>query len=161
MEWKKGIAVKISGFKITLMLVTLKYNKLTIYTDGGARGNPGPAGVACVIYDEKGKLIGQYSKFIGTTTNNQAEYQALIFGLEKAKEISAKKVKCFLDSELISKQLTGQYRIKDKDLKPLFAKILRLTNRFDSVTFRYIPREKNKLADKLVNLAINKGNLIA
>ncbi len=135
----------------------MKYNKLTIYTDGGARGNPGPAGMAVVIYDENGKLIGQHSKFIGRATNNQAEYKALIFGLEKAKNLRAKEARCFLDSELIARQLTGQYRVKDKDLKPLFAKILQLTNNFDSVTFRHISREENKLADKLVNLAINKG----
>lgn len=135
----------------------MKYDEVTIYTDGGARGNPGPAGIGVVIYDEKGKLIDQHSKFIGTTTNNQAEYKALIFGLQKAKNLDAKEVKCFLDSELVVRQLIGQYKVKDKDLKPLFAKILRLTNKFDSVTFKYIPREENKLADKLVNLAINKG----
>jgi len=135
----------------------MKHDKLTIYTDGGARGNPGPAGMAVVIYDENGKLIGQHSKFIGRATNNQAEYKALIFGLEKAKNLRAKEIRCFLDSELIARQLTGQYRVKDKGLKPLFAQILKLTNNFDSVTFRHIPREENKLADKLVNLAINKG----
>lgn len=135
----------------------MKYNKLTIYTDGGARGNPGPAGVAYFIYDENNKLITKNSKFIGTVTNNQAEYQALIFGLEKAKNLGAKVVKCFLDSQLIVKQLTGQYKVKDRDLKPLFAEILKLTNKFDNVSFKYISRKENKLADKLVNLAIDQA----
>lgn len=135
----------------------MSYNKLTIYTDGGARGNPGPAGIAYVIYDENNKLIAKNSKLIGTATNNQAEYQALIFGLEKAKNLKGKKISCLLDSELVVKQLTGLYKVKDKDLKPLFAKILILTNKFDLVTFKHIPREKNKLADKLVNLAIDRG----
>ena len=125
-------------------------------TDGGARGNPGPAGIGVAIYGEKGKLIGRHSKFIGTATNNQAEYKASILGLEKAKELKAKEVRCFLDSELVVKQLIGQYRVKDKDLKPLFAEILKLTNNFDSVIFKHIPREENKLADKLVNLAIDR-----
>ena len=133
------------------------HNKLTIYTDGGARGNPGPAGIAYVIYDENNKLIAKNSKLIGTATNNQAEYKALIFGLEGAEKIKGKKINCLLDSELVVKQLTGLYKVKDRDLKPLFAKILILTNKFNLVTFKHIPREKNKLADKLVNLAIDKG----
>ena len=135
----------------------MSYNRLTIYTDGGARGNPGPAGIGVVIYDQNDKLISQHSKFIGKTTNNQAEYQALIFGLKKAKELEAKEIKCLLDSELVVRQLAGRYKVKNKDLKPFFAEILKLTNEFKAVIFKHIPRRKNKLADKLVNLAINKG----
>lgn len=129
--------------------------KVIIYTDGGARGNPGPAGIGVVIYDEHGKIVEQLKKYIGETTNNQAEYQALIFGLKKAKDLKATEVECFLDSELVVKQLNGQYKVKDKNLAAHFLKIWNLKNDFKKVTFKYVARDKNKLADRLVNEAID------
>ncbi len=135
---------------------------LKIYTDGGARGNPGPAACGAVIKNEKGEIILEASKFIGIATNNQAEYRALILALEKAREILSlgknaksyiknKNLECYLDSELVVKQLNREYKIKNEGLKPLFAQARDLISNFNSVKFIYIPREQNKLADKLAN----------
>lgn len=134
-----------------------------IYADGGARGNPGPAAIGVVIADKNGKVIEEISEYIGTTTNNQAEYQAVIAGLAKVilenRQDEDLSVICFLDSQLISEQLSGRYKIKNEGLKPLFWQtrelILRLKGRID---FQYIPRSQNKRADQLVNLALNKQN---
>lgn len=144
-------------------------DKLKIYTDGGARGNPGPAACGVVIKNENGEIISKTSKYIGLRTNNQAEYEALILALQKAKGIfklqkrdkavpclyRGKNVECYLDSELVVKHLNHQYKIKDEDLQPLFIKVWNLTLDFDSAKFIYIPREKNKLADELVNKELN------
>ncbi len=129
--------------------------KLIIYTDGGARGNPGPAGIGAVIYDENNNLVREISEYIGETTNNQAEYRAVIAALEKACDLNAKELIFYLDSELVVKQLNGEYRVKNKDLAPLFVRIHNLKLNFSKVQFFHIPREKNKEADKLVNKAIN------
>ncbi|MDD4901056.1 MAG: ribonuclease HI family protein [Patescibacteria group bacterium] len=134
----------------------MQYNKLTLYTDGGSRGNPGPAGIGCVILDEQGNAVEKISEYIGEATNNQAEYQALLAGLDKAKSLGAQEVAVFLDSELVVKQMNRQYRVKDKDLASLFVKAYNLTLGFKKVIFKHIPREKNQLADKLVNLALDK-----
>lgn len=131
-------------------------SKLVIFSDGGARGNPGPAGVGVVIYNEKREIIAQISKYIGKTTNNQAEYRALIYGLEKAKKLGGRELKCYLDSELVVKQLNREYRVKDRDLEPLFIKIHNLTLAFKSISFNHVRREKNKEADSLVNKALDK-----
>lgn len=138
----------------------MKYNKLTIYTDGGVRAlqirGIGPGGAGVVILNEEGKIVSKISKFLGQTTNNQAEYKALILGLQKARALGAKEVDCYSDSELMVKQLNREYKIKDKDLAWLFIKVWNLTFNFKKVRFFYIEREKNKEADRLVNLAINK-----
>ncbi len=123
---------------------------LTIYSDGASRNNPGPAAIGAIIYQSKAK-IGEYGEFIGKATNNEAEYQALILGLKKAKSFKAKKIECFLDSELAVKQLNRQYKLKDEKIIPLFVKIWNLTLDFEKVSFTHIPREKNKEADALVN----------
>jgi ribonuclease HI len=131
--------------------------KLKIYTDGGARGNPGPAACGVVVKNEKDEIILEASKFIGAATNNQAEYEALILALEKVQNIfieekyNEKNIECYLDSELVVKQLRREYKIKNEGLKPLFMKARNLISDFDSVKFIHIPREKNKQADKLVN----------
>ncbi len=130
--------------------------KLIIYTDGGARGNPGPAAIGAVIGGRK------YGEYIGEATNNVAEYRALIFALKKAKALLGKKkaketeAECYMDSELLMKQLTGEYKIEDEDLQPLWMAIWNLRLDFKSVGFRHIPREKNKEADKLVNEALDR-----
>ena len=134
----------------------MKYEKLTIYSDGGARGNPGPAGIGAVILGEKGKAVAKISKYIGETTNNQAEYKALIAALTKAKDLGACELEVFLDSELVVKQLNREYRVKDKDLAPLFVRVYNISLGFKKIVFKHIKREKNELADKLVNLALDK-----
>jgi ribonuclease HI len=131
--------------------------KIIIYTDGGARGNPGPAGVGVCIFDENKNVIKESCQFIGHATNNQAEYRALILALENAKEIGAEYLDCYLDSELVVKQLNREYRVKDKDLAPLFVKVYNLTLGFKKVIFNHVRREMNKQADKLVNKAIDEG----
>ncbi len=131
-------------------------DRLTIYTDGAARGNPGPAGIGIVIIKD-GKVIKRYGKYIGKATNNQAEYQAVIFGLEKAKALKAKKVDFYLDSELVTEQLNRKYKIKDKDLASLFIKVWNLSLDFKEINFYRVSREKNKEADKLANQAIDEA----
>jgi len=134
-----------------------KYNKLIIYTDGGARGNPGPAGIGAVIYDEQKNKIAEVSKYIGKATNNQAEYKAVIAGLEKAKQLGAAKVEMYLDSELVVEQLNQRYKVKNKGLVPLFVKIWNLSIGFKKVSYQYIRREMNKEADRLANLAMDQN----
>ena len=128
-----------------------------IYTDGGARGNPGPAGLGIVIFDETGKALWEHGEYIGSSTNNQAEYRALIRALEKAKELGATEVRCFLDSELVVKQMKQEYRVRDQGLASLFVKAWNLKQGFQRITFTHIPREKNKRADALVNVAIDRS----
>lgn len=129
-----------------------------LYTDGGARGNPGPAGIGAVLLPGVGADFApqKLRRYIGTATNNQAEYQALLAGLEMAAAAGVTELRVFLDSELIVKQLGGQYKVKNADLKPLFAEVLRRTNWFRKISWHHIPREKNKQADKLVNEALDK-----
>lgn len=129
-------------------------SKAIIHTDGGARGNPGPAGIGAVVkINEKEYLFKHY---IGETTNNQAEYQALILGLTQAKELGATEAECFLDSELVVRQMKREYKVKDKDLAVQFIKVWNLMSEFKKVTFTHVRREQNKLADQLVNEAIDK-----
>ena len=135
------------------------YKKIEIYSDGGARGNPGPAGLGVVIWQGH-QLVGRFKKYIGEATNNQAEYQAILFGLQKARELGASEASCFLDSELVVKQLNMDFKIKNKDLGPWFIKIWNLRQEFKKVVFAYIPREENREADKLVNQAIDEKKLI-
>jgi ribonuclease HI len=132
------------------------YNKLQIFTDGGARGNPGPAGIGVVIWNGN-ELVGQHKKYIGEATNNQAEYKAVILALEEVKKIGAEELNFFLDSELVVKQINREYKVKDKDLAPLFVQVWNLSMGFKKATFTHVPREKNKEADKLVNEAIDHG----
>lgn len=130
--------------------------KLTINTDGGARGNPGPAAIGVVIRDVKNKIVFQAGKCIGETTNNQAEYQAVVFALEKAHELGATELEFNLDSELVVKQLNGEYKVKDKNLAEQFLKIWNLQSKFKKVVYRHVYREKNKEADELVNKALDE-----
>ena len=129
-------------------------SKLIIHSDGGARGNPGPAAIGVVI-EQNGAIIATISEKIGKTTNNQAEYRAVLAGLEKAKELKAIEVECILDSELVVKQLQGEYKVKNKELAPLFVKVYNLSLQFRKVVFRHVLRAENKLADKLVNEALD------
>lgn len=130
-------------------------DQYTIHSDGGARGNPGPAAIGVVI-SCSGKVIATISKCIGETTNNQAEYQAVIAGLEKALELKVKDVECILDSELVVKQLNHEYKVKNKELASLFVKAYNISLNFNKVVFRHVRREENKAADRLVNQALDK-----
>lgn len=126
----------------------------TLTTDGGARGNPGPAGIGYVLEILKEETI-EHGEYIGEATNNQAEYQALIGGLTRAFDEGVKKLEVHMDSELVIKQMKGEYRVKHPELKPLHAEAHHLAKQFTSISFRHIPREKNKTADRLVNEAVD------
>lgn len=135
----------------------MKNHQLTIFTDGGARGNPGPAGIGAVILDEQGNSLEEISQYIGQATNNQAEYRALIAALSSAKQLGGSEIEVFLDSELVVKQMNREYKVKDKELASLFVSAYNLTLGFKKVIFKHVRREQNRLADKLVNLALDKA----
>ena len=127
--------------------------KVEIYVDGAARGNPGAAGIGIVI--KKGsKILLEASAFIGKTTNNVAEYLALIRGLEEAMVLNAKEVNCFSDSELLVKQINGEYKVKNEGLTPLHYHAKSLINKFKTFKISHTYREENKEADKLANAAL-------
>ncbi len=137
-------------------------NKLIINTDGGSRGNPGPAGIGAVLKNEKGDIVDEVSEYIGEATNNQAEYLAVVSALEHALEHALEQSKEYelefiLDSELIVKQVNREYKVKNKELAPLFMKVYNLSQQFGKVTFRHVPREMNKEADTLVNQALDNA----
>lgn len=129
---------------------------IVLRTDGGARGNPGPAAIGVVLEGEKGKVLKEFGRYLGEATNNQAEYRALLAGLEEAKKLKAEEVCCYLDSELVVKQLKQEYRVKDKELAPLFVKVWNISQSFKRVTYHHVPREQNRRADALVNHTLDR-----
>jgi len=129
--------------------------ELTIYTDGASRNNPGEAGIGVYILRD-GEPFEQIARYLGTTTNNIAEYTAAIIGLEHAVRLGAGKVKLRADSELLVKQVNGLYKVKNEGLKPLHARLKELIAKIASVEVEYIPRERNKEADALANKAIDE-----
>ncbi|MFH1046915.1 MAG: ribonuclease HI family protein [Patescibacteria group bacterium] len=130
--------------------------KLIAHTDGGARGNPGPAGLGVLIEDEDGQTVLEHSRYLGETTNNQAEYAAVIDALQHAKDLGAEEVDVYLDSELVVKQLSGEYRVKDPGLAQQYLKVHNLRCAFHKTTFTHIRREMNKRADRLANDAMDR-----
>jgi ribonuclease HI len=134
---------------------------LVINTDGGARGNPGPAGSGAVIRDESGKILYEHKEYLGEATNNFAEYIALIRALEAAAKLGGTHLQINMDSELIVKQMQGSYKIKEPSLQKLAQQVIKLKNSFQSVRFIHVRREFNKDADRLVNEAIDEGLGIA
>lgn len=133
-----------------------KYRNLKVYVDGAAVPNPGPSGIGVVIYDEKKKKIKEVKKYIGLTTNNVAEYKALIQGLKESKKLLPQSVNVFSDSQLLINQMNGRFRINNRDLGKLFQQAKNLESKFEKVTYHLIDRNKNKAADQLANLAIRK-----
>jgi len=123
--------------------------------DGAARGNPGKAGCGAVICDVDGNVMKELSRYLGYTTNNVAEYEGLLMGLEALLGMGRKKVVIQSDSQLMVRQLNGEYRVKDDKLKKLFAKAVHLLGHFDSYRIVHVPRERNKLADRLANKGID------
>ena len=135
--------------------------KITIYTDGGSRGNPGPAAIGILFCNEKGEIIKKYAEFLGDATNNEAEYKAVIFALQKFKALFGKKlasqseIETRSDSELLIKQLAGEYKVLDSKIQSLFLTVWNLKTDFKKVQFKLISRNKNKMADILVNEALD------
>lgn len=130
---------------------------LHLFTDGGSRGNPGQSAIGVIIEDPvRGEIIREHCERIGIETNNVAEYQALVEGLKIAKRYHPNRLVCHLDSELIVKQLNGEYKVKMPTLKPFFDEINELSQRFDDITYKHIPRSDNYRADALVNKALDE-----
>ncbi|WP_019177584.1 ribonuclease HI family protein [Methanomassiliicoccus luminyensis] len=127
--------------------------KLIIYTDGGARGNPGPSAFAVVVTDESGKVIKEFARYAGKITNNEAEYNGAIAGLNEAKVLGADEVEMVMDSELVVKHVNGQYACKASNLRPKLEEVRRLMAGFRKATFRHVPRENKMVsrADALLN----------
>ena len=130
---------------------------LNLYTDGACRGNPGYGGAGVVLTDEKGNIVGTTRKFLGLCTNNLAEYRALIIGLEEALRRRCRQLHIFLDSELLVKQINGTYRVKNDKLKILMKDVKRLLASLDGYVIEHIGRDKNKMADRLANQAIDEA----
>jgi ribonuclease HI len=125
--------------------------KLTIFTDGGSRNNPGPAATGIVIKDEQGHTVASYGEYLGEQTNNYAEYMAAISGLKKAKDLGATEVECVMDSKLVCEQLNGRWKVKEPTLQKLFVVAWNLKSQFKKVKIRHTLREYNKEADAEVN----------
>jgi ribonuclease HI len=129
--------------------------RVVVNVDGGARGNPGPAAIAAVISTPDGQVIEQRGERIGTATNNVAEYRALLLGLERARELGAREVELIGDSELIVRQVKGEYKVKHADLRPLRDRVADALEHFDRWSIRHVRREENAAADELVNVALD------
>lgn len=129
---------------------------VTLAVDGASRGNPGPAGIGAAIIDHNGKSLAELSRYIGRATNNEAEYRALVAGLELARERKHLGLIIQTDSELMAKQIKGEYRVKEERLREYYAKAHRLLEEFRSWEIRAVPRSQNRLADRLSNIAIDK-----
>jgi len=133
--------------------------RIIIYTDGAARGNPGPAGAGAVLIGEDGSVVAEVSRYLGKTTNNQAEYQALVLALEEARRIGATVLNIYSDSELLVKQMKGEYYVRNDGLKPLFKLAKGKLKSFSQYSIDYLPRERNAHADRLANRAIDEHDL--
>jgi ribonuclease HI len=131
--------------------------KVVVNVDGGARGNPGPSAVAAVASTPEGKALGERGEYIGEATNNVAEYRALLLGLSLARELGATEVEVINDSELVARQIGGEYKVKHPGLKPLFLEAMRELRGFDAWAVRSVRREDNERADELVNRALDEA----
>ena len=126
-----------------------------LMVDGAARGNPGDAGCGAVILDRNGTVVKELSRYLGHATNNVAEYEGLLMGLEALLRLGKKRIRVQSDSQLLVRQLNGEYRVKDEKLKALFQKAMSLLRQFDAYRILHVPRELNKLADRLANKGID------
>lgn len=131
-------------------------NRIRVYSDGAARGNPGLAGAGAVLVEPNGRVVERLGKFLGVQTNNYAEYMGLLLGLKRAKELGVQEVEVFADSELMIRQLGGRYQVKSPSLRPLYEEVLELLNQFGRFKLVYVPREMNAAADEMSNRAIDE-----
>jgi ribonuclease HI len=130
--------------------------RLLVYTDGAARGNPGPAGAGAILRDSDGTVLAEIAEPLGRATNNVAEWTAVLLALEEARRLGATHVDLRMGSELVARQISGIYRVKHPDLKPIHAAVMDLLGRLDGYTVGHVPRELNKDADRLSNVAIDR-----
>lgn len=131
--------------------------KVVVHVDGGARGNPGPAAVGAVATGEEGELLAEKGVYIGEATNNVAEYRAVLLAIELARELGARELEIVNDSELVARQIGGQYKVKHAGLRPLFVETMRQLRGFDRWSVRNVRREANERADQLVNEALDEA----
>ena len=131
--------------------------RVVVHVDGGARGNPGPAAVAAVAASAEGETLAERKAYIGEATNNVAEYRALLLGLELARELGAEEVEVVNDSELVARQIGGEYKVKHAGLKPLFTEAMKELRGFHKWAVRHVGREQNARADELVNEALDEA----
>jgi ribonuclease HI len=129
--------------------------KVVVHVDGGSRGNPGPAGIGVVITDPEAGELARANDYIGEATNNEAEYEALLLGLDRARALGLREVEIVNDSQLVERQVRGEYRVKKAELRVLRERVIEALNAFDRWSIRSVPREENELADFLVNEAID------
>ena len=129
--------------------------RILIYTDGAARGNPGPAGAGAILRDSDGTVLAEIAEPLGHATNNVAEWTAVLLAVEEARRLGATHVDLRMDSQLVARQISGMYRVKHPDLKPIHASVMALLGRLDGYTVGHVPRELNKDADRLSNVAID------
>jgi len=151
--WK---AVSVAASMLTALPGVEKHRNLRVYIDGSAVPNPGPSGIGVVIYEGKKKKIKEVKKYIGSGSNNVAEYKALIQGLKESKKLLAQSVIIFSDSELLVNQMKGRFRINDEELKRLSQQAKTLEDKFEEVNYHLIGRNENRAADQLANTAIKK-----
>lgn len=132
-------------------------SKVQVYSDGGARGNPGPAAIGVLILDERGRVLKQHRERIGETTNNVAEYTAVLVGLELAKSAGAEEIRYFLDSELVARQLSGKYRVRTEHIRSLFLQVKEKEKKFTRVMYTHVPRTHPQIkhVDRLLNQALD------
>lgn len=136
---------------------TTKITEVKLYADGGSRGNPGPSASGYVVMDMEGRVLARAGIYLGVTTNNQAEYQSLRLGLEEALRFQSREVHVYMDSMLVVNQMKGIFKVKNRDLWPIHAAIKDMVSKFKHVTFTHVPRELNKMADAVVNDALDEA----
>ena len=129
--------------------------RILIYTDGAARGNPGPAGAGAILRDSDGTVLAEIAEPLGHATNNVAEWTAVLLAVEEARRLGATHVDLRMDSQLVARQISGMYRVKHPDLKPIHASVMALLGTLDGYTVGHVPRELNREADRLSNVAID------
>ena len=132
-------------------------DSVVVHVDGGARGNPGPAAVAAVAAAPDGSVLGERSAYIGESTNNVAKYRAVLLGLELARSLGARSIEVVNDSELVARQIGGQYKVKHAGLRPLFLETMKALREFDRWSVRNVRREENERADELVNMELDRA----
>ena len=136
----------------------MSHRRLLIHTDGAARGNPGPAGAGAILRDaETGEVVAELARYLGEQTNNIAEWSAVEAALLEARRLGARQVDLRMDSQLVARQISGHYRVKHAALKPIHRRVMDLLAGFDAYTVGHIPRELNRDADRLSNVAVDKG----
>lgn len=126
-----------------------------LFTDGGSRGNPGPSAIGYAICDLEGNVVKKHREYIGKSTNNQAEYKALLAGMDDCLSAGVNQLTVFMDSELIINQMLGRYKVKHQDMKPLYARAKELESKLEDISYKHVPREQNSVADGLVNEALD------